>query len=199
MRDWIFMNTDRIERLSALRDELAEIKTPIYPKQYLPLIKSWISKTTPIIRNDWPRFFDDFQKVTAEPKNSRIVYHDGDFRLSEQEHRRQWMIDNDEAQEIQQNVLGFIDGLLSIPNNPRLSGTFYFMAMAVSVALPLLVFLLTKNIITTGFILFAAVLLFVLIGAFKLKQEKSLSETNFMQLIKLVFEQIPSLIKGLNK
>jgi len=82
---------------------------------------------------------------------------------------------------------------------PRLSGLFLLSAMIVSVALSLFVYLKINNLVVTGFILFSAMLIFLLLGTFKLRQEKSLSEKNFIQLMKLVVEQIPHLIRDIDK
>lgn len=112
------MNDDRINRLAKLRDELAEITTPNYPNMFWSLINSWIAKATPIICRDWNEFLDDFQKIAVKPNKARIVYHNSDFSLSEQEHRRQWEIDNFETEEVRQNILGFLNGLLILPESP---------------------------------------------------------------------------------
>jgi len=108
------MNTDRIARLSALREELAQITVPVYPDKSWPLVQSWIAKATAVIRNDWPDFFDDFQKVTAKPNGGGIVFMRQNFTIDEQEHRRLWKISNEETKEIQQNVLSFLDGVISL-------------------------------------------------------------------------------------
>ncbi len=113
------MNDDHITRLTTLRDELAEIKTPNYPNTFWSLINSWIAKATPIIRRDWKEFLDDFQKIAVEPNNPRIVYHNSDFSMSKQERCRQWEIGNSETEEVKQNILGFLNGLLILPENSK--------------------------------------------------------------------------------
>ena len=77
---------------------------------------------------------------------------------------------------------------------------FYLVVMALSIGMVLIVFLLTHNLAITGFILFAALLIFLFIGTFQLRQEKSLSEKNFMQLMELFIKQLPLLLgKGVNE
>ncbi len=201
------------KRLFTLREELAQIQPPSYPDEFLVLIKNWITKATPTIQRDWTRYFSEFQKCTAL-SNAVSFLELADYGgESAQERRSAWDKDNKEAQEIQKTILSFLDGLLIIPLErkknsspnkksypiaPHLSGLFYLLAMIASVALPFFVFMVTKSLITMGFIFFFALLIFLLIGAFTLRQEKLLSEKNFMQLIELVVKQIPILIKGLN-
>ena len=79
---------------------------------------------------------------------------------------------------------------------PRLSGMFYIILIVVSVALPTIVFLLTGELLSTVVISFLALLIIVVIGAFRLRQEKSLSEKNFIHLVNQVIKPIPSLIKA---
>ena len=79
---------------------------------------------------------------------------------------------------------------------PRLSGMFYIILIVVSVALPTIVFLLTGDLLSTVVISFLALLIIVVIGAFRLRQEKSLSEKNFIHLVNQVIKPIPSLIKA---
>jgi hypothetical protein len=87
----------------------------------------------------------------------------------------------------------------SCPNTALLPEWFFLIAITLSVTLVLIVFLLTHNLIVTGSILFAAMLLFSLLGGFYLRHEKSLSEKNFLQLVGMVFRQIPLLFKAKNK
>src|SRR3990172_4255193 len=107
------MNNNRIARLSKLREELAQVTAPTYPEDTWPLIKAWVAKATPIIRSEWSEFFDDFQKVTAEPKGPGMMFMNPDFTISENESRRLWRIHNEKAKEVHQNILYFLDGLLS--------------------------------------------------------------------------------------
>jgi len=108
------MNKDRIMRLSTLREELDQITARAYPDKSWPLIQSWIAKATPVIRRDWPDFFDDFQRVATKPKGSGMMLMNSDFTISEQEHRRQWKIKDEQAREIKQNVINFLDGIISL-------------------------------------------------------------------------------------
>lgn len=195
------MKNNRVSRLTALKHKLSQVEAPEYPKDFEAVINNWIAEATPIIRQEWAGFFQDFQKVTTKPARGRFVsYLEGSFfEMSEQESHYQWELDVAEAQELKKNILGFLDGLLSLPEKPLLSGYFYVVSIVISVILPLLVFLLTKDLLITGFILVAALLIFSIIGAFKLRQDEALSESNFLQLVKLVFEQIPLLIKSGNK
>ncbi len=85
---------------------------------------------------------------------------------------------------------------LNASPSPFLSGIFYLITMIVSVLLSLVVFLTTRNLFATGFILFSALLTFLIIGIFQLKNEKSLSEKSFVQLIEIIIKQIPLLLKG---
>ena len=83
---------------------------------------------------------------------------------------------------------------------PRL---FYFLtmvfAMAFSITMVLVVFLITRNLIITVSIIFTALVIFLLIGVFQLRREESLSEKNFMQILELFIKQIPNILgKGLN-
>lgn len=123
------MKNDRFTRLSNLRNELAQIEVPEYPDGLWSLIKSWIVKATPIIRRDWPEHIGDFQKATPEIGQVRVVSYITDrsgitFEMTEQESRRQLEMDNAEAKEVQQNALGFLDGLLTLSPDESLSSTF---------------------------------------------------------------------------
>ena len=96
---------------------------------------------------------------------------------------------------VENNLVSNRDSAIDTTPSPHLSGTFYLVAMTLSVLFPLVVYLITRSLFTTGFILFSALLIFLLIGAFQLRNEKSLSEKNFLQLIELVINQIPALVK----
>lgn len=76
-----------------------------------------------------------------------------------------------------------------------LPGYFFLLAMTLSVTLPLLVFLVTRDVFGMGIIFFVAILLFLLLGGFYLRSQESLSEKNFLQLIGIVIKQIPLLFK----
>ncbi len=177
------MKNNRISRLTALRNKLAQIEVPEYPNDFEVLINSWIAEATPIIRQEGAELFQDFQNVTTKPVRSRVVrYLEGSmFEMSEQENRRQWELDVAEGQELKQNILGFLDGLLSLLEKPHLSVSFYVVSMVILVTLPLLVFLLTKDLLITGFIFITTLLIFLIIGALKLRQDEALSESDFLQ------------------
>ena len=106
------MNDDHFSRLKTLRAELAQIPPGPYPTKTWMSIESWISKATPVIRGDWSSFYEDFQKVSAKPGGAGIIWMNQDFTISEGEHRRLWKQSNEEAEQIRQNILNFLDGIL---------------------------------------------------------------------------------------
>lgn len=195
------MKSNKSIRLTNLRNKLLQIEAPEYPKDFEIAINSWIALATPTIRQEWADFFQDFQKVTTKPERLREVrYLEGSmFEKSPQESRRQWNLDVAETQELKEKIISFLDGLLSLPEKPHLSNFFYIISIIISVILPLSIYLVTKDLLITVFILATALIIFLIVGAFKLRQEEVLSENSFLQLIKMVLEQLQFLFKNSHK
>lgn len=80
---------------------------------------------------------------------------------------------------------------------PWLSGTFYVVAFIMSTGLAYVVYT-QIGFVGAAFVIIAALLIFSSIGAFQLRQDRSLSQKNFLQLMGLVFKQIPYLFKAHN-
>jgi hypothetical protein len=78
--------------------------------------------------------------------------------------------------------------------NPWISGSFY-LATAVVIITLLLVVSRTVHFSVLPVVVVASLLIVSLIGAYQLRQDASLSEENFLSLIKLVFQQVPFLRK----
>lgn len=107
-------------RLVLLKSELEQITEAQFPERTWDTIKAWIAKATPIIRRDWSDFLDDFQKVSEKPSGAGIMFLNTDFTMSDHEQRRLWRLDNDKAEQVKQNILGFLDGILALaPQEPK--------------------------------------------------------------------------------
>jgi len=110
------------ERLHILREELAQIKTSAYPDELLTLIKNWIEKATPTIKNDWPESINQFLNFANADWSFLDYVHS--FKESDQVCRNVWESDNKEALKLKKRILSFLDGLLFFnpPNtDPELS------------------------------------------------------------------------------
>lgn len=79
---------------------------------------------------------------------------------------------------------------ISAFQSPWLSGSFYLIAVVVIVTL-FLVAARTLNIVVLPIIIIGALLTVAIIGAFQLRQDKVLSEKNFLTLMFLTFKQLP--------
>lgn len=76
--------------------------------------------------------------------------------------------------------------------NPWISGSFYLAAVVIIITL-FLVSARTVHILALPVIIVAAILAVSIIGAYQLRQDRSLSEENFLRLMLLVFRQLPFL------
>lgn len=181
------------KRLFALRNELYQIEIPPYPNKLLPLLINWITKATPVIKQGWPHYIADFTKCATLPSGESLldIYKYGN--LSDQQLRDAWVKDNQEAQIVRQKILSFLEGLLSLRDT--LSWLFYLIALLCLVAIPVIMFFMTHNQAITISSMPVTLLALTLIGAFYLRQSGSLSQKNFIQLIGMVFKQIPFLYK----
>jgi hypothetical protein len=78
--------------------------------------------------------------------------------------------------------------------NPWISGSFY-LATAVVLIVLLLVVARSVDLLILPVVIVGAMLTIAIIGAFQLRQDKSLSEKNFLSLMFLTFTQLPFLRK----
>ena len=109
--------------LSDLRNELVNINKSSYPDDAFMPIKTWIAKAMPIIRGEWVNAFADFNKLitiggwtkTDMATFVEIVTY-GNGLPNSDTHRQAWQKDMNEAEELRQKLLNFLDGLLILPN-----------------------------------------------------------------------------------
>lgn len=77
-----------------------------------------------------------------------------------------------------------------LPRNPWVSGSFYLIATVIVVTL-FLVVAKTVHFVILPIVIIGALLMVSIIGAFQLRQDKALSEKNFLTLMFLTFKQLP--------
>jgi RNA polymerase subunit RPABC4/transcription elongation factor Spt4 len=75
-------------------------------------------------------------------------------------------------------------------SNPWISGSFYLAAMIILLSLLLAVAKMVHPLVLP-IVIIGAILAVSLIGAFQLRQDKSLNEKNFLKLMLLTFKQLP--------
>jgi hypothetical protein len=102
------MNNDRIQRLSNLRQELEDL-----PAEPWSGIKSWVAKAIPVLRNDWPSFFSDFQQVARDPKWAFLPRVGGDEGYNIRARTSEQTMNKARAENAKQEVISFLDGLLT--------------------------------------------------------------------------------------
>jgi hypothetical protein len=190
--------------LLILREELSQIQTPAYPNEFLPLIKRWIENATPTIKHDWSQYFEEFQKCATLNNAESFLAIARWPGVSDSELGVAWNKDNKEAQRLQQNILNFLDGLLTIPSEQKSSELkihpiSYILVLAALVAIWLGVFWITKSITSTTFIFLFAISSFLLISAFMLRQQNLLSEKGFIRIVEMVDKKITDIIKWAGK
>jgi YesN/AraC family two-component response regulator len=83
-------------------------------------------------------------------------------------------------------------------NNPWVAGSFYLFAIFV-VFCVLLVILKTISVRVFPILVVSSLIIFMLIGLFQLRNDETLSDKTFTELIKLTFRQIPLIRKKRNK
>jgi len=108
------MPTTALERLSALKQELEGLSAEPWST-----IESWTAKATPIIRRDWPDYFDDFRQAAATPRwkvHAGAVPGDNEETRADRSNRAI-------ASSSKDKLLRFLDGLLAVaeplPPTPR--------------------------------------------------------------------------------
>lgn len=107
------MNDHHVNRLTTLKEELAQIDTGSFPENPWPRIESWIAKATPVIRSDWPQVFEDFQKLITKPSEGAIVRVTNDA-LNLQLKRKEWERSKNHVEDMKQKILSFLDGLFTL-------------------------------------------------------------------------------------
>lgn len=102
------MSNNRAERLQKLKSELE-----IIPAQPWAGIAAWIAKATPMIRNDWPDFLTDFQRVTTTPHWTALPAISGNVSFNRIMRDRQDTERAAQAEDAKKSILNFLDGLLA--------------------------------------------------------------------------------------
>jgi hypothetical protein len=107
------MNDNRIARLTALKNQILRLPEPAFPNSVWAELDVWTAKATPVIRNDWPDFLDDFQRAIAKPDHSKelSIGRLGDPAFNRQQARKEWERDKQDRVNVIKKVVSFLDGL----------------------------------------------------------------------------------------
>jgi len=101
-------------------------------------------------------------------------------------------VSGEDAEEVR-SVAESLAGSMSKRENPRspwLSGSFYLAALVIVVTV-FLVAATTVHLLVLPVVIIGALVATSLVGAFQLRQDRALSEKNFLALMLLTFKQLP--------
>jgi nucleoside phosphorylase len=102
-------NNTHIGRLRSLRSELEQIQACPWGN-----VKAWIAKATPIIRNDWPDFFDDFKKTVRTPQWTALPGISGNEDFNRGARAMEESENEAKAEGAKREILSFLEGLEEI-------------------------------------------------------------------------------------
>ena len=101
------MDDKQVGLLKRLREELSQKNAEPWEN-----IARWTAKATPIIRKDWPNFFQDFQKISREPEWLCLPRAGGNDVFNSKARASEIATNKAKAEETKQLILNFLDGLL---------------------------------------------------------------------------------------
>lgn len=154
---------------------------------------------------EFPHFKSRLERITPSIASGNVPVWNGFARC------RCWWDAKDELQEIADYLQGLklslektsdqgvstetpSDKYFTSKRNPWHSGSFYLALLIVVVCLLLIGFQIA-GIIGLSIVIIGTLLLVSIVGAFQLRQDKALSQKNFLSLMLMVFRQIPLLLK----